>query len=79
MPTTSKTLDALFATEFLKHYLRNGIGSMSKSDIDALVMHLLDLHANESGLPLVDSLTKLLASDYVPLCPRSSVIAMKLA
>lgn len=25
---------------------------MSKSDVDALVMHLLDLHANENGLPL---------------------------
>ena len=36
--STGKT----FADEFLHHYLKNGIGAMSKSDIDALVMYLLD-------------------------------------
>jgi hypothetical protein len=41
-----------FADEFLKHYLKNGIGSMSKSDIDALVMYLLDTFSHEKGVPL---------------------------
>lgn len=31
-----------FEQEFLESYLRFGLGSMPKSDIDALVMHLLD-------------------------------------
>jgi hypothetical protein len=31
-----------FANDFLEHYLKNGIGAMSKSDVDALVMHLID-------------------------------------
>lgn len=40
----------LFATEFLENYLRFGLGSMPKSDIDALVMHLIDLHGfDETG------------------------------
>ncbi len=29
---------------FLKHYLEHGLGSLSKSDIDALVMYLLDIY-----------------------------------
>lgn len=33
-----------FADEFLANYLRFGLGSMPKSDIDALVMHLIDVH-----------------------------------
>lgn len=33
-----------FASDFLKNYLRFGLGSMPKSDIDALVMHLIDLY-----------------------------------
>jgi len=39
-----------FEKEFLKNYLKLGLGSMPKSDIDALVMHLLDTYGeNESG------------------------------
>jgi len=41
-----------FSNEFLKHYLKGGIGSMPKSDVDALVMHLLDQYAGEQGRPL---------------------------
>ena len=52
MSSTNNNPDALFANEFLKHYLRGGMGAMSKSDIDALVMHLLDLYAGEHGRPL---------------------------
>jgi hypothetical protein len=33
-----------FKTDFLENYLKFGLGSMPKSDIDALVMHLLDLY-----------------------------------
>ena len=40
-----------FVDDFLKHYLKNGIGSMSKSDIDALVMYLLDSYSKDQ-LPL---------------------------
>ena len=39
-----------FEKEFLENYLKFGLGSMPKSDIDALVMHLLDIYgANGSG------------------------------
>lgn len=48
----SKTSEKSFANDFLKHYLKSGIGSMSKSDIDALVMHLLDKYASENGTAL---------------------------
>lgn len=41
-----------FVNLFLKFYLSNGIGSMSKSDIDALVMHLLDNYSTHFGTPL---------------------------
>jgi hypothetical protein len=41
-----------FADEFLRHYLKNGIGAMSKSDIDALVMHLLDKYTRSEGIAL---------------------------
>lgn len=40
-----------FEKEFLSHYLRYGVGSMPKSEIDALVMHLLDTYGLE-GSPL---------------------------
>ncbi|WP_133297469.1 hypothetical protein [Motiliproteus coralliicola] len=40
-----------FKEDFLKHYLNFGLGAMPKSDIDALVMHLLDIHGN-GGPPL---------------------------
>ncbi len=51
MTTNSPPKDN-FAREFLRHYLKNGIGSMPKSDIDALVMHLLDQYVDEQGRPL---------------------------
>lgn len=41
-----------FADEFLKHYLKNGMGSMSKSDIDSLVMYLLEKYAHNGGVSL---------------------------
>ena len=44
-----------FEKEFLDNYLRFGLGSMTKTDIDALVMHLLDKH----GLPDRSSLKHL--------------------
>ena len=52
MPPIRKKTEENFANEFLKHYLKGGIGSMPKSDIDALVMHLLDKYANEQGSAL---------------------------
>lgn len=41
-----------FTTEFLAHYLRFGLGSMPKSDIDALVMSLLDRYGDGTSSPL---------------------------
>ncbi len=41
-----------FADEFLHHYLKNGIGALSKTDVDALVMHLLDKYSHANGVPL---------------------------
>lgn len=41
-----------FASEFLEHYLQNGIGSMSKSDTDSLVMYLLDKYSHQNGVAL---------------------------
>lgn len=38
-----------FARDFLDGYLKFGLGSMPKSDIDALVMALLDRYGNGSG------------------------------
>lgn len=52
MSSTNKNTDASFANEFLKHYLKGGMGAMSKSDVDALVMHLLDIYTGEHGRPL---------------------------
>ncbi|MGB4765338.1 MAG: hypothetical protein WBH09_00335 [Rugosibacter sp.] len=52
MPVSRSSPEVTFANEFLKHYLKGGIGAMPKSDIDALVMHLLDKHASENGSPL---------------------------
>lgn len=40
-----------FADKFLENYLRFGLGSMPKGDIDALVMHLIDLHGHDSTGP----------------------------
>lgn len=41
-----------FESEFLKQYLALGLGSMPKSDIDALVMHLLDRYGLDGSPPL---------------------------
>ena len=50
--STINTADA-FVKQFLEQYLKNGMGSMSKPDIDALVMHLLDNYiSNSSGAGL---------------------------
>jgi hypothetical protein len=43
---------ANFDKEFLENYLKFGLGSMPKPDIDALVMHLLDLYGVEGSGPL---------------------------
>ncbi len=46
MPATQSD----FAYEFLENYLKFGLGSMPKADVDALVMALLDKHGyGESG------------------------------
>ncbi len=41
-----------FEQEFLANYLKFGLGSMPKSDIDALVMHLLDRYGLDGSGPL---------------------------
>lgn len=41
-----------FEEEFLDSYLKFGLGSLPKSDIDALVMHLLDRHGYSGSAPL---------------------------
>jgi hypothetical protein len=41
-----------FEKEFLENYLKFGLGSMPKTDIDALVMHLLDMHGLNGTGPL---------------------------
>ncbi len=41
-----------FESEFLDSYLKFGLGSMPKSDIDALVMHLLDQFGYGGSGPL---------------------------
>lgn len=41
-----------FEEEFLTQYLRLGLGSMNKSDIDALVMWLLDSYGDRGSPPL---------------------------
>ena len=41
-----------FEKIFLDNYLRFGLGSMPKSDIDALVMHLLDVYGLPDSGPL---------------------------
>jgi hypothetical protein len=43
---------ASFKEDFLENYLKFGLGSMPKSDIDALVMHLLDLYGDDGSGPL---------------------------
>lgn len=41
-----------FKKDFLASYLAGGMGSLSKRDIDALVMHLLDEQGLDDGVPL---------------------------
>jgi hypothetical protein len=41
-----------FEQEFLENYLRFGLGSMPKSDIDALVMHLIDRYGFDGAGPM---------------------------
>ncbi len=41
-----------FESEFLESYLKFGLGSMPKSDVDALVMFLLDKHGLGGSGPL---------------------------
>lgn len=43
---------ANFEDDFLENYLKLGLGSMPKTDIDALVMHLLDLYGLNGSGPL---------------------------
>ena len=50
-----------FTKEFLANYLKFGLGSMPKTDIDALVMHLLDKYGGEDKLP-TENLSNQLAS-----------------
>lgn len=41
-----------FEKEFLDSYLKFGLGALPKSDIDALVMHLLDRYGHEGSGPM---------------------------
>ncbi len=41
-----------FKDDFLRDYLQFGLGSMPKSDVDALVMHLLDTYGIDGSAPL---------------------------
>ena len=41
-----------FEKIFLENYLKFGLGSMPKSDIDALVMYLLDVYGKNGSAPL---------------------------
>jgi hypothetical protein len=41
-----------FEKVFLENYLKFGLGSMPKSDIDSLVMHLLDVYGQNGSDPL---------------------------
>lgn len=41
-----------FKEKFLKYYLQSGFGTLSKRNIDTLVMHLLDKYGMADGKPL---------------------------
>lgn len=43
-----------FESEFLDNYLQFGLGSMPKSDVDALVMHLLDNYGSSKFTALAN-------------------------
>lgn len=49
---TQNNIAEQFVEKFLSQYLKNGMGSMSKADIDALVMHLLDSYISNAGVSL---------------------------
>lgn len=41
-----------FVADFLENYLKFGLGSMPRADIDALVMYLLDRYGLDGSLPM---------------------------
>lgn len=41
-----------FEQEFLQKYLALGLGSMAKTDVDALVMHLIDKYGHQGSPPM---------------------------
>jgi alpha-D-ribose 1-methylphosphonate 5-triphosphate synthase subunit PhnH len=41
-----------FTADFLENYLKFGLGSMPRADIDALVMYLLDRYGLDGSLPM---------------------------
>jgi hypothetical protein len=41
-----------FSEDFLDNYLKFGLGSMPRADIDALVMHLLDRYGYDGCQPM---------------------------
>ena len=61
-----------FKKQFLATYLAGGMGALSKRDIDALVMHLLDEHGVEDGKPLRN-----LSNQQVSLKLRAPVSRIK--
>ncbi len=62
-----------FKTKFLQHYLAAGMGSLSKRDIDALVMYLLD----EEGSHIDSSPLKVNSNQQVSLKLRTPVSKIK--
>jgi hypothetical protein len=50
-----------FKADFLKHYLTFGLGSMPKSEIDALVMHLLDTYGQDVSGPMANDSNQLVS------------------
>jgi hypothetical protein len=62
-----------FASDFLESYLKFGLGSMSKSDIDALVMALLDRYGDGSGA--MASLSNQTVSERLRMPPQQNLWA----
>jgi hypothetical protein len=46
------TTQSSFSEDFLDNYLKFGLGSMPRADIDALVMHLLDQYGYYGCQPM---------------------------
>lgn len=61
-----------FKTKFLQRYLAAGIGSLTKRDIDALVMHLLDEEGRADSQPF-----KGMSNQQVSLLLRTPVSKIK--